>query len=108
MSFTIPAWFYPEESGYEPKTTFWMDFSIADPFGPSAVRDTFNRAFTEWRENGEYLTELALVLNHKAWAWHGRDDALCQLYSDLYEQADGWALDHLKGEMLDYYLATID
>jgi hypothetical protein len=108
MSFTIPVWTFPEENGYQPKTTFWMDFSIADHFGPRAVRDTFNRAFREWRENHEYLTELSLVLNHKAWAWNNRDDALCQLYCRLYDRVDSWGRNHLKGEMLDYYLTTID
>lgn len=33
---------YPYEDGFS--TTFWSDFSIADPFGKDAVRDTFNRA----------------------------------------------------------------
>jgi len=30
---------------YEFKTTFWMDFTIADAFGLDAVRDTFKRSF---------------------------------------------------------------
>ena len=47
------------ENGYELQTTFWNDFSIADRFGLSAVQDTFNRAFKEWKENYKYLTELA-------------------------------------------------
>ena len=29
------------ENGYELQTTFWSDFSIADRFGLSAIRDTF-------------------------------------------------------------------
>lgn len=37
------------ENGYTCKTTFWMDFSIADRFGAAAVKDTFNRAFAEWK-----------------------------------------------------------
>ena len=53
------------ENGYELQTTFWNDFSIADRFGLSAIQDTFNRAFKEWKENYKYLTELVLVLNHK-------------------------------------------
>lgn len=28
-------------NGYETKTTFWEDFSIADVFGVSAVKDTY-------------------------------------------------------------------
>ena len=55
------------ENNYELLTTFWDDFSIADRFGVSAVRDTFNRAFAEWKEDYQYLTELILVLNHKIW-----------------------------------------
>lgn len=31
--------------GYETKTTFWDDFSIAEMFGINAVRDTYKRAF---------------------------------------------------------------
>ena len=46
------------ENGYELQTTFWNDFSIADRFGLSAIQDTFNRAFKEWKENYKYLTEL--------------------------------------------------
>ena len=36
-------------NGYEVKTTFWEDFSIAERFGLSAIQDTFNRAFKEWK-----------------------------------------------------------
>lgn len=39
---------------YQFKTTFWTDFSIADIFGVSAIKDTFNRAFEEWRDNYIY------------------------------------------------------
>ena len=49
------------------KTTFWMDFSIADRFGKSAVKDTYKTAFESWKDNYKYLTELVMVLNHKIW-----------------------------------------
>lgn len=55
------------EYGYQPKTTFWMDFSIADKFGIAAIKDTYDRAFKEWKTNHVYLTELVMVLNHKIW-----------------------------------------
>lgn len=48
------------ENGYELQTTFWSDFSIADRFGLSAIRDTFDRAFEEWKENYKYL---------RSWYW---------------------------------------
>ena len=38
-----------KENGNEVKTTFWEDFSIAERFGLSAIQDTFNRAFKEWK-----------------------------------------------------------
>lgn len=54
---------FMKENGYELQTTFWDDFTIADLFGLSAIRNTFNRAFEEWKDNYKYLTELILVLN---------------------------------------------
>ena len=40
---------FMKENGNEVKTTFWEDFSIAERFGISAIQDTFNRAFKEWK-----------------------------------------------------------
>ena len=42
---------FMQENGYELQTTFWEDFSIADRFGLTAILDTFNRAFKEWKED---------------------------------------------------------
>ena len=56
---------FMSENGYTVQTTFWEDFTIADLFGLSAIRDTYNRAFKEWNEDYKFLTELVLVLNHK-------------------------------------------
>lgn len=63
----IPANPLQQLTGREPKTTFWQDFSIADMYGAEAVRDTYNRAFAEWRSNTEYLCEFVVCLNHKIW-----------------------------------------
>ena len=51
--------------GYTQITTFFEDFSIADHFGIAAIRDTYKRAFNEWKNDYKYLTELVLVLNWK-------------------------------------------
>lgn len=40
-----------EMNGYEPKTTFWTDFSIADMFGAEGIKDTYNRAKEDWQDN---------------------------------------------------------
>ena len=107
--FNFPKWNIQELTGYEPKTTFWQDFCIADAFGPSAVQDTYDRAFNEWKTNVEYLTEMVMVLNHLCWYHYGKkNEVLSKLYSNLYYQAHEWALDNLKGDDLDYYIRTTD
>ena len=40
---------FMKENGNEIKTMFWEDFSIAERFVLSAIQDTFNRAFKEWK-----------------------------------------------------------
>ena len=91
------------------ETTFDMDFAIADHFGVSAVKDTYNRAFKEWKNDARYLTELVMVLNHRCWLWYekGRSD-LSELYGDLFYKAQGWAYDNLKGEELKFFLDVTD
>ena len=85
---------FMQENGYELQTTFWSDFSIADSFGLPAVRDTFRRAFEEWKGNYKYLTELVLVLNHKIWQYH--------------ETRPEFAAENLKDDELGYFLDTTD
>ena len=93
---------------YRFKTTFWSDFSIADRFGIEAIKDTYRRAFQEWRTDYIYLTELAMVMNWKCWYYFEKDDEKCQLYSELYYNTRDYALDNLKGKELKYYIETTD
>lgn len=95
-------------NGYETKTTFWEDFSIADVFGIGAVKDTYNRAFKGWKDNYEYLTELVMVLNWKIWQHYENNEPLARVYNDLWQQADSYAVNNLKGEELDYFYRTTD
>mgnify|MGYP000103937740 CR=1 FL=1 len=99
---------FMRENGYELQTTFWEDFSIADRFGLSAIRDTFNRAFEEWRGNYKYLTELTLVLNHKIWQYHEKIPEFAKLYNTLWEQAGQYAVETLKDDELSYYYEVTD
>ncbi len=99
-------------------TTFWSDFSIADHFGFSAVKDTFRRAFGEWKDEYHYLTDLVLVLNQKLWYHYEEaqmakangkatraavEEAYTELYDALWRQADEYACEHLEGEAASYY-----
>lgn len=97
-------------NGYEMQTTFPMDFSIADVFGANAVKETFNRAFKEWKSNYVYLTELVITLNLKIWQ-HYQANGSCELsilYNELWEKADNYALENLKGEELNFFYRITD
>lgn len=90
-------------------TTFWSDFSIADAFGIDAIKDTYRRAFKEWKDEYKYLTDLVIVLNHKCWFWYDKgNEEYSQLYSDLFYEAQNYAYDNLKGEEFDYFWRMTD
>ena len=76
-------------NGYEMTTTFMMDFSIADKFGITAIKDTYKRAFEEWKDSYVYLTELVIVLNLKIWEWYEKNEdvALFKKHAIDYIQA---------------------
>ena len=94
--------------GYKQITTFYEDFSIADNFGVKAIKDTYNRAFKNWKADYKYLTELVMVLNWKIWRWYGKNDEYAELYNELWEKADAYACNNLKGEELSYFYRTTD
>lgn len=101
-------WTMAKEFGYEPQTTFWQDFSIADRFGIREVTNTYLRAFREWRKNYIYLTELVMVLNHKIWEHYGHNDLLAATYNQLWKDADAYACEYLEGEEAEYFFRTTD
>ena len=111
MVFKIPMaqadpYAVPYEDGFS--TTFWSDFSIADAFGKNAVRDTFNRAFAEWKSDFRYLTDLVVVLNHKICQHYDGDRELSKLYDALWRIAVDYAMKNLVGIELDYFYRTTD
>ncbi len=89
-------------------TTFWSDFTIAEAFGMNAVADTFNRAFSEWRSDYRYLTDLVIVLNHKTWQHWDSNRKLGELYCKLFETADRYAVETLKGDELHWFYKYTD
>lgn len=106
---TIKDWNIKEQTGYEPITSFYRDFSIADNFGIKAIKSTFNTAFREWKTNYKYLTELVMALNWKIWEHHNNNNiTLSMLYQELWEKADCYAVNNLKGQELSYFYSTTD
>lgn len=93
------------------ENTFYMDFTIADVFGVNAIKDTYNRAFKEWKSDYRMLTALVMVLNHKMWEHYEatpRRSELVELYNNLWTQADEYAVTNLKGQELEYFYRITD
>lgn len=96
-------------NGYELTTTFWQDFTIADVFGIKAVKDTYKRAFEEWKNDCVYLTELCIVMNLKCWHHYEEGNVeLSELYGEYYYQTREYALDNLKNDELMFFIETTD
>ena len=55
---------YCKHTEYEPQTTFFDDFSVAEIYGTQAIKNTFNRAQL-WISSEVFSAELTLVLNLK-------------------------------------------
>jgi hypothetical protein len=91
------------------KTTFRQDFTIADKFGINAIKDTFNRAFKEWKHNVEYITEFTIILNWKLWEHYDKGNLdYAKLYEKLWLKADNWCFENLKGDDLKYFITVRD
>ena len=107
--FNIKNWNIQEMTGYEPKTTFYQDFSIADAFGVSAIKDTFKRGLEACQELGYiYLTEFVMVLNWKIWEHYRTNNTFGRTYNDLWMKASEIAQTTLQGDELMYYYRTTD
>lgn len=105
----MSTWNITEVSGYQPLTTFWEDFTIADRFGLLAIKDTYSRAFKEWKGNYKYLTELVMVLNCKIWEhWNKGDREKAGMYDGLWRTADEYACNNLKADELRYFFDVTD
>lgn len=104
----LEMWNIERETGYKPMTTFWQDFTIAEKFGVDSIKDTYKRAFKEWKNDYKYLTELSLVLNHKCWRHYNTNRRLAQLYGRYFEDVNDYAMTHLKDKQLEYYFKVID
>lgn len=104
----VANWNIEAITGYKPITTIYQDFSIADAFGESAIRDTYNRIFDEWKGNYKYLTELVMALNWKIWEHHEKNYQIATIYNELWEKADNYAIENLKDDELTYFFQTTD
>ena len=79
------------------ENTFFMDFSIADVRGASAIKDTYKRAFNEWKDDYKMLTALVVTLNHKIWQhYEAGNNKLALVYDELWKRLTNTRATHLK------------
>ena len=89
---------------FKPQYTFYGDFSIAEfcevyMRDRNAVKSTFNNVIRYWSSDYKCLTEIIMVLNHKAWGFAQNVDSsylkcgetwkdyYTNLYTELYNKA---------------------
>jgi hypothetical protein len=105
----LKNWNIEAEIGYTPITTFYTDFSIADMFGVSAIKDTYKRGIKTAQFLGyKELTEFVMVLNWKIYEHYQTNQRFAELYDELWRRAEDFARENLKGEELAYCYRTTD
>ena len=110
MPIKFKDWNIEQLTGYKPKTTFYMDFSLAEPFGLAAICDTYTRAVNEWKTNIEYMTELSMVLNWKIWEHHEVNSTFAKMYNDLWDKCCTFITEEagFSEDDISYYYRTTD
>jgi len=96
-----------EMNGYETFTTFYGDLTIAEAFGPDAVRETYERVVKEWFHDYKYFTEFVLCLNHKIWEHYESNEPLAAVYNELWQKADALTAEW-RGEAAEWYFNITD
>ena len=101
-------WNIEELTGYKPVTTFYQDFSIAEKYGIDGIKDTYKRAFEEWKDDYKFLTELVMALNWKIFEHYKSNKNYARLYDSLWKRTDEYAMENLKDEEAQYYYEITD
>lgn len=105
----IEDWNIEAMTGYHPITTFYSDFSIANKFGPDAIKNTYERSWSYAISNYKILTEFVMALNWQLWARSDNGQiVLAKVYNDLWDKAAAYAEKNLKKKELEYYYSTTD
>ena len=95
---------------WRPTQNYWQRFSITEKIGLDEVGAEFKTIFNDAKGDYKRLTELVMVLNHKSWQQHENtsDPMLCRLYARLFKKAYNYAIKHLEGDALRYFLDVTD
>lgn len=97
------------ETGYERKSTFFSDLSIAEWYGIKDVEDTINRVVKSWFDDVEMFTEFVMCVNHKSWEHYQRGNTeLARLYSEKFYELQDMVYEKWDSEAQQYYYRITD
>ena len=97
------------ETGYEMKTTYWGDFTVAERLsGVEGVKDTFKRAFKCMKDDEVYITEMYMVANWKVWQHYKTNKDLAEEYQKIDDIIDDYVDKHWNKKQKEYFYATTD
>ena len=103
MNITYKIFDSEKAFGYTQITTFYMDFGLAEPFGIKAIKDTYKNGLEYAKTDYKALTEFVMVLNWKIWEHYESNESLADVYNELWQKANNFAMKHLKGDELTYF-----
>lgn len=97
--------------GKKRETTFFSDLSIAEWYGLSGVKETYENVMKSWIDDVKYITEFALSLAWKAYQHEDADNVeMCKEYWTLFEECKDTIYKHYDGnaDAVRYIFETLD
>lgn len=104
----IKDWRIEQLTGYKPHFSFYVEFSMAEPFGISAIANTYNRMFKRNKDSVVGVTELSMAINWKIYEHCDGGVSYAKFYQSIWDSIDNYCKDNLKGDDLRYYLKHIE
>ena len=112
---------------FRPQYTFYSDFGIAEfceiyMHDANAVKDTYKRVKASWGSDIKSITEVCMVLNHKAWSFSGGVDSsylncseewrdhYTELYTELYNDCVNFIYEKFgkNSDAMSYFYSVTD
>jgi len=101
-------WKIEQLTGYKPHTNYYLQFSMAEPYGISAIANVFNNIFSDCKYNTVSVTELAMAVNWKIYEHYDKEKQLAHFYQSIWDQVDNYCKGTLTDSNLRYYQKTIE
>lgn len=96
-------WKIEQLTGYKPHANFYIEFSMSEPFGISAIASVYDRLFFKVKDDYICLTELSMVINWKVYEHYDKKDWMVKLYQSIWDQIDTYCKQNLPDRELEYY-----